>query len=211
VKICLYALVRISTMTTIQKWTMPHRNQKIAAKKPIPGVLGVVTVSMVKEYWPLISWDGQFAASQLLLGSGRGKVACFSRKLQKSTYSTSDQSSPAGHSRAPVRSWLKPRLDFTFRAKGGFSGSPRGIIQSRMVPFKLLVSSALADALPFWIFPRNESQDAIKSRTTRTSSPICLRSSLEPSIRRSSNPGMESSNFWKIRCSLRTLEMRHNH
>jgi len=67
-------------------------------------------------------------------------------------YSVFAQSNPAGQSSAPVRSWWKPRSILTLRARGGISDCPRGVIQSRMGPLRLFVSSALAEETPFCIF-----------------------------------------------------------
>lgn len=72
--------------------------------------------------------------------------------MKSKSYSGSDQSIPAGQSKAPVRSWWNPRSTLTFLARGGWRVCPAGVIQSRTGPFRLLVSSDLALDTPFWIF-----------------------------------------------------------
>lgn len=64
----------------------------------------------------------------------------------------SDQSTPAGHSKAPVVWWWNPRSSLTFRWIGGLSDWPRGTIQSRIALLRLFVSSDLAWEAPFWTF-----------------------------------------------------------
>ena len=68
------------------------------------------------------------------------------------------QSRPTGHKRAPVRSWLNPRPDFTLRGIWGVNDWPFRVIQSTIAPFIPLVSSALALLEPFWIYWRTISQ-----------------------------------------------------
>jgi hypothetical protein len=60
-----------------------------------------------------------------------------------------DQSCPAGQSNEPVRSWWKPRSTLTLRERGGLRDWPRGVIQSRIGPLRLFVSSDRALETPF--------------------------------------------------------------
>lgn len=73
------------------------------------------------------------------------------KREKGNTNSVFSQSIPAGHRSAPVTGWWKPRVDLTFRNKGGFKDSPRGQIHSSTAPFRLFVSSDLAEEMPFWI------------------------------------------------------------
>jgi hypothetical protein len=61
---------------------------------------------------------------------------------------------PAGHRSALVRSWLNPRSILTFRESRGTSTWPLGVIQSRMGPLRLLVSSPQVPEAPFRIYKR---------------------------------------------------------
>jgi len=70
----------------------------------------------------------------------------------KGLYSLLEQSKPAGHNNAPMRSWWNLQSVLTLQVKGGFKGWPQGVIQSRIAPFKLLVSSDRALAEPFCIY-----------------------------------------------------------
>lgn len=70
-------------------------------------------------------------------------------RAMKVTYAWFDQSSPVGQRSAPVRSWLNPRSTLTFRAMGGVRACPFGVIQSRIAPLRLFVSSPLAPEAPF--------------------------------------------------------------
>ena len=76
------------------------------------------------------------------------------RNQNAASYSALDQSIPAGHRRAPVRLWWYPRSILTLRARGGVKTWPEGTIQSRMGPFRLLVSSDLAPETPFWSYDK---------------------------------------------------------
>ena len=67
---------------------------------------------------------------------------------QETAYSGLDQSRPVGHNKVPVRSWWKPWSTFTLHAKGGTRLCPLRVIQSRMAPLRLLVSSPLAPDVP---------------------------------------------------------------
>lgn len=67
------------------------------------------------------------------------------------SYSRLDQSKPAGHIKAPVRSCRNPRSVLTLLASGGVKGWPLGVIQSRIGPLRLFVSSARAPETPFCI------------------------------------------------------------
>ena len=66
------------------------------------------------------------------------------------TYSGLLQSKPAGQRRKLVHSWLNPRSILTFHTIGGVRDCPGGIIQSRIAPFRPLVSLARALDKPFW-------------------------------------------------------------
>jgi hypothetical protein len=109
------------------------------------------------------------------------------------TYSLSDQSNSAGHIRNPVFSWLNPRSALTLRAIGGISGSPWGTIQSKIVLFRLFVSSDRALAAPFC----NYQQGLVEDRTSHncagnliTQSAIIRISWSELAVtKRCSNPG----------------------
>ena len=67
---------------------------------------------------------------------------------QETAYSELDQSWPAGHNKVPVCSWWKLWSTFTLHAKGGTRLCPLRVIQSRMAPLRLLVSSPLAPDVP---------------------------------------------------------------
>jgi len=86
----------------------------------------------------------------LILSSIRRYAACD----DTIAYWGSDQSIPAGQSRAPVRSWWNPRSILTFRARGGVRDWPDGTIQSRILPFKLFVSSERELDTPFWSYEK---------------------------------------------------------
>ena len=60
--------------------------------------------------------------------------------LESVAYSGFDQSRPAGHNKALVHLWLKLWSTFTLHARGGTRLCPLGVIQSRTVPLRLLVS-----------------------------------------------------------------------
>jgi hypothetical protein len=118
----------------------------------------------------------------------------------KSSYSALDQSKPAGHNKAPVRSWWNPRSVLTLRANSGFRTWPRGVIQSRIALFKLFVSSDLALAEPFCIYHKwGQANREFKMRLT--SSAMCFTSSVEASIKRSWSPGIIWSRWLNTRCS----------
>ena len=115
-------------------------------------------------------------------------------------YSVLDQSKPAGHNKAPVRSWWNPRSVLTLRANGGLRDWPRGVIQSRIALFKLFVSSDLALAEPFCIYHKwGRSRWGYKTRLTN--SPICSISSVEASVKRFWSPGIMWSRWLNTRCS----------
>lgn len=78
-------------------------------------------------------------------------IACTTLGSQRA-HSVSDQFKVVGQRRAPVRSWWNPRSVLTLRAKGGFNGWPRGVIQSKTALFRLLVSSDRALEAPFCSF-----------------------------------------------------------
>lgn len=82
------------------------------------------------------------------------KRICNSARAKNKPYSGLYQSTPAGQRRNPVFSWLYPRSIFMFRAIGGTRGSPRGMSQSIIADFKLLVSSDLALEAPFCNYRR---------------------------------------------------------
>lgn len=79
-------------------------------------------------------------------------------------YSESDQFKLAGHSRAPIHSWLKPLLLFTLQAEGGTIDWPLGVIQLRIEPFRLFVSSAWALEAPFSLIVISWVEIQIKSK-----------------------------------------------
>jgi hypothetical protein len=70
-----------------------------------------------------------------------------------STYPGSSQFTPAGQSSEPVASWWKPQSNFILWLSGGIIDWPGGVIQSMIVPFMPLESSALAALAPHWICP----------------------------------------------------------
>jgi hypothetical protein len=78
--------------------------------------------------------------------------------VNKHSHSLFDQSKPVGHNNAPVHSWLNPWSALILRDIKGLSGWPRGMIQSRITLFKLLVSSDLAFEAPFWIYRKKFGQ-----------------------------------------------------
>ena len=94
--------------------------------------------SPVRSFCLILRWDRL-----------RKGLAIILKHLRESTYSRSDQSTPAGQRSEPVTSWLKPLSVFTFRAIGGMRGSPGFVSQSIMAPLRLLVSSDLALDAPF--------------------------------------------------------------
>jgi len=124
----------------------------------------------------------------------------------KATHSLLDQSRPAGQSSAPVRSWLKPRSTFTFLDNGGLRAWPFGVIQSRTVPFRLLVSSARAldDPLRIW-FAGKTIEPSQGCRLTMSATKMI--SSSELLNKRSSRPGTIWRSFWKTPCSLISLNI----
>lgn len=71
--------------------------------------------------------------------------------MDRASYSGSDQSSSTGQRSEPVRSWWNPRSILIWRERDGRRGWSRGVIQSMIGPFKLLVSSDRALDIPFWI------------------------------------------------------------
>ena len=122
------------------------------------------------------------------------------------TYSGFDQSRPAGHNRAPVRSWLKPRSAFTLRARGGTRLCPLGVIQSRTAPLRLLVSSPLAPDAPWKAYWTGINFWCFKGTKKLTSSATMSTSSSEPCSKRSSKPGTDLRSSSKTRCSRLSLK-----
>jgi len=119
----------------------------------MPRIILIKCVIIIQKNRPLIPRNGQFSSTKLLLDSvkvliskegKKGGRVCFA-----SAYSWSDQSTPAGQSKAPVISWLKPLSAFVLRGMGGTRGSPVAVSQSMIADFKLLVSSDLAPEAPF--------------------------------------------------------------
>jgi hypothetical protein len=53
---------------------MSHRDKKGAPEEPVPWILTIILVSMVKEYRPLVTGDGQFRVAQLLLYPEMGLI-----------------------------------------------------------------------------------------------------------------------------------------
>ena len=124
-----------------------YQYQKSALEKSIPRIILVIHISIIKKNWPLVSWYCQLIWTKLLsspVGCQKGQ----SWKLMP--YSRLKQSKLAGHKSAPVRSWWNPRSIFMLRAKGRFKNCPCRVIQLRMAPFRLLVSSDLALEAHFW-------------------------------------------------------------
>lgn len=130
--------------------TKTYRYEESASKKPIPRVLQVVVVPTIDKYRPLIPRYHQVTTYETFLdpkGNQNHK-----KEDNMHSYLMSDQSNPAGHNKAPVLSWWKPRPILTLRANGGSRGPSGGAIQSIITPLRLLVSSDLALEAPFCIF-----------------------------------------------------------
>lgn len=181
-----------------------NRYKDSASKQAIPWVFRIIIISLIQKYRPLIASYSHFTTLKFFFNPA--KMSECAVKKETPAYSKLDQSSPAGHNSAPVRSWWNPRSVLTLRAKGGFRGWPRGVIQSSIADFKLFVSSALAPAEPFWIYQELILLCVIWIVVNeRTSSATCMTSSSEPDIRRSSSPGIIWSKIVKTRCSRRSL------
>ena len=134
---------------------------------------------MVQENRPLVSGNHRFASLQFLPHSRPLLSVVF--MPSDGTHSLFDQSKPAGQSKAPVRSWWNPRSALTLRASGGLRGWPRGVIQSKTAPFKLLVSSALAPEEPFWIYAADFQLGSLKSGMAAPSQRCVIRPPLSHS------------------------------
>ena len=115
-----------------------------------------------------------------------GKHESCNSEQNSLTYSEFDQSKPAGQSGAPVRSWWNPQSVLTLRARGGFSGCPLGVIQSRTAPFRLFVSSAWVLEAPFWIWDRctGKLNIELKKKIPCTRSAMCRIFSSDSELRR---------------------------
>lgn len=132
--------------------------------------------------------------------STKGKKRAF-----KETYSSSVQSRPAGHNRAPVLSWWNPRSLLTLRERAGEMLWPGGAIQSMMALLRLFVSSDLAHETPRCIYKLYYKIVNLNSRNQHTRSPIIRVSSGELFMIRSSSPGIVVKSAWKTLCSLLSL------
>jgi len=73
-----------------------------APEQTVPGIVRVINVITVEKNWPLIPRYCQFTTAKLFLDPTGHKN--YAEKNKKRAYSTSDQSKPAGHNKAPVHS-----------------------------------------------------------------------------------------------------------
>jgi len=140
---------RLATYARKEKMTSP--NEILVSKQPVPWLIRIELLVRIQQHWPLVPSDCNFAIRKLPAYSVSGvRILVSNGREQNRTYSASSQSRSAGQSSAPVTGWLKPRLVLTLRLSGGFKATSRGVIHSRTVPFKDLVSSDLALEIPFW-------------------------------------------------------------
>ena len=120
-------------------------------------------------------------------------------------YFKSFQSKPVGQRSAPMAGWWYLRFTLTLQERGGFNATSRGVIQSRTVPFKLLVSSDLTLETPFWILMQYYMRVVQWCWREHTKSAISMASSLEHSISLLVKCSTIPESFWNTQCSLLSL------